>query len=202
MGWRILLGILQALGLHFLGQQFGEREAGLEVRIAAGDEDGIAAEAVAEMALLALEFPVLEEFVGHGIMVDRQEQIGGQIVGRGDPPDEARPRLAFGHQQLRLGKAVGLQFLLDPLRQAQIEDELGDVAGADRAFRFGGMADIDNDPEFRGIARCREPVSRRQVQAGRRQRGKLDPCGALATRRASPRRPALARRRALAVSRL
>jgi len=48
-------------GLHFLAYQFGEHEARLEVRIVAGDEDGITAEAVAEMAFLALEFPVLEQ---------------------------------------------------------------------------------------------------------------------------------------------
>src|SRR6266481_8929187 len=60
-GLGILPGILQALGLHFLAEQFGEREARLEVRIVAGDENGITAEAVTEMAFLDLEFPVLEE---------------------------------------------------------------------------------------------------------------------------------------------
>src|SRR6478735_6628361 len=57
-GLAVLLCILQAVGLHFLADQFGEQEARLEVRIVAGDEDGIAAEAVAEMPLLALELPV------------------------------------------------------------------------------------------------------------------------------------------------
>jgi hypothetical protein len=67
-------------------------------------------------------------------MVDRQEEIRVQIVGGGDSLDEAGPSLALGHEQLSLSKAFGLQLLLDPLRKAQIEDELGDVAGADRAF--------------------------------------------------------------------
>ncbi len=133
-GLGILLGILQALGLHFLADQFGEREARPEVRIVAGDEDGITAEAVAEMGFLALEFPVLEEFVGHGVMVYRQEEIRVQIVGGGDTLEEAGPGLALGQEQPGFGKAFGLQFLLDPLRKPQIEDELGDVAGADRAF--------------------------------------------------------------------
>src|SRR6266550_320562 len=79
-GLGILPGILQALGLHFLAEQFGEREARLEVRIVAGNEDRITAEPVAEMAFLALEFPVLEEFVGHGVMVDRQEEIRVQML--------------------------------------------------------------------------------------------------------------------------
>jgi hypothetical protein len=52
---------MKPLGLQFLAEQFGEREARLEVRIVAGDEDGITAEAVAEMALLTFEFPALEE---------------------------------------------------------------------------------------------------------------------------------------------
>ena len=74
MAWLVLPGVVQTVGLHFLADQFGEQEACLEVRIVAGDEDGIAAEAVAEMPLLALEFPIFEKY-GHGVMVDRQEQI-------------------------------------------------------------------------------------------------------------------------------
>src|SRR4030095_12533126 len=121
---------IEALGLHLLADQFGEGEARLEVRIAAGDEDGIAAEAVTETAFLSLEFPVLEEFVGHGVMVDRQEEIRGQIVGGGAAVYEAAPGLALVQEQSGLGKAFGPQLLLDPLRKAQIEDELGDPAGA------------------------------------------------------------------------
>ena len=67
-------------------------------------------------------------------MVDRQEEIRVQIVGDGDTLEEAGPGLASCREQPGLGKAFGLQFLLDLPRKAQIEDELGDVAGADRAF--------------------------------------------------------------------
>jgi hypothetical protein len=96
--------------------------------------------------------PFLKEFVGHGIVVDRQEEIGLQVVGRGDTPDQAGSRIALGQQQFGLGKAFGFQLLLDPPRQPQIEEELGNVAGAGRALRLGGMPDIQHDPEFRGIA--------------------------------------------------
>ena len=104
------------------------------------------------MPFLALEFPILKQLVGHRIMMDRQEQIRRHLVGDIDAPGETGPGPALGHQQARPGKALGLQFLFDPLRQVQIEDELGDITGADRAFRFGGMSDIHGDPEFRGIA--------------------------------------------------
>ena len=57
-----------------------------------------------------------------------------QIVGCGDSLDEAALGSAPGKEHASLSKAFGLQFLLDPPRKAQIEDELGDVAGADRAF--------------------------------------------------------------------
>src|SRR5258707_13655699 len=53
-GLGILLGILQALGLHFLADQFGEQEARLEVRIVAGDGNGITRGAIAEMAFFSL----------------------------------------------------------------------------------------------------------------------------------------------------
>jgi hypothetical protein len=125
---------------------------------------------VAEMAFLALEFPVLQHFVGHGVVVDRQEEIGVQIVGRGDALDQAGPGLALGHEQLGLSKAFGLQFLLDALCKAQIEVEFGDVAGAGRAFRFSGMSHIQNDPEICGIA-CRCVRSQSGRAQGRRPQG-------------------------------
>jgi hypothetical protein len=56
------------------------------------------------------------------------------LRGGGDTFDKAGPGLALGQEHPGLGKAFGLQFLLDPMREAQIEDELGDVAGAGRAF--------------------------------------------------------------------
>ena len=88
--------------------------------------------------------------------IDRN-RLAGSSLAAATRLTRLRPRLALGHQQLRLGKAFGLQFLLDPLRQAQVENEFGDVAGADRAFRLGGMSDIDDDPEFRGshVTGCR-----------------------------------------------
>ena len=86
-GLGILVGVFQPLSLHFLSHQFGEQEAGLEIRILAGDPDRVAAEAVAEMALLALEFPVLEKLVGHRVMMDRQEEIRVQIAGGSDTPE-------------------------------------------------------------------------------------------------------------------
>src|SRR6516162_2213082 len=106
-------------------------------------------------------------------MVDRQEQIRVQAVGGGDTPEQAGSRLAPGHEQPRLGKTFTLQFLLDPLCKAQIEDELRDVAGAHRAFRFSGMADIEDDREFRRIARICDRSQRRRVDAVRLQSGKL-----------------------------
>jgi hypothetical protein len=106
-------------------------------------------------------------------MMDRQQEIGGQIVGGGDTFDEAAPGLALGQQQSGLGKSFGLQLLLDPLRKAQIEDKLGNVAGADRAFRFGGMSDIQNDPEFCGVASGSDRLQGGRVQLDRPQRGKL-----------------------------
>src|SRR5439155_24903716 len=101
------------------------------------------------------------------------EEIRLQIVGGGDTFDEAGPGLALAHEQPRLSKAFGLQLLLDPLRKAQVEDELGNVAGADRAFRFGGMSYVQNNPELRGIATGRDRFQSGRGQADRPQGGKL-----------------------------
>jgi len=90
--------------------------------VVAGDEAGITAEAVAEMAC-ALEFPVIEEFVG---------QESWWMTGR-DPRAEVgrrRPSLTGGlglpsvkEQPASRQKTFGLQFLLDPLRQAPMKTE-------------------------------------------------------------------------------
>src|SRR6266851_9060471 len=71
---RILAGILQALGLHLLADQPAEHQAGVELRILAGNEQGIAAEPVAEMALRAFKFPFFEKGIRYGVMMDRQEK--------------------------------------------------------------------------------------------------------------------------------
>src|SRR6516162_1373679 len=105
-------------------------------------------------------------------MMDRQQEIRVQTVGSGDAPEQAGSRLAFGHEHPRLGKTFTLQFLLDPLCKTQIEDELRDIAGADRAFRFGGVTDIQDDFEFRGIAWIRDRFQRGRVDAVRPQSGK------------------------------
>jgi len=41
-----------------------------------------------------------------------------QIIGGGDSLEETGPGLALGQEQPGLGKAVGLQILLDQLRKA------------------------------------------------------------------------------------
>ena len=101
--------------------------------------------------------------------MDRQEQIRGHGVGDVDAPDQTGPRSALGHEQPGPGKALGLQLLFDPMSKAQIENELGDVAGAHRALGFGGMSDIENDPEFRRVA-CHRPC-RGRTRRTRAQRG-------------------------------
>ena len=86
-----------ATGLQLAAEQLGEGETALEVGVSRGDEQRIAAEPVAVKALLAVKVPFLEKLVGHGIMMDRQEEVRRQIVGGSDAPDEAGPGIAFGH---------------------------------------------------------------------------------------------------------
>ena len=198
MGWAYCSGILQALGLHFLAEQFGEREACPEVRIVAGDEDGITAEAVAEMALLALEFPILEERVGHGVMVDRQEQIRRQIVGGGDTPDEAG--LALPSVRSNLVSAKPSAFNFSSIRCAR--RRLKTNSATLRALIAPSDWRYVPHPERSGISRDRtlaRLASKRKGSNRPSPARQLLQCGALATRHASPGWPALARRRALTI---
>jgi hypothetical protein len=51
----------------------------------------MAMEAVAESALLALELPIFQERVGHGIVMDRQEEISSQSIGALDALRQCLP---------------------------------------------------------------------------------------------------------------
>jgi hypothetical protein len=72
---RVLTGILQAYVLQFLPEQAAEQQASIQMRILVRDENRVARKSVAEMAFLALELPILEERVRHGIVMDRHKEI-------------------------------------------------------------------------------------------------------------------------------
>src|SRR5712664_4128335 len=74
-GLRVLTGELQASVFQFLPEQAAEQQASVSMRILVRDENRVAAESVAEMAFLALEFPTLEQRVRHGIVMDRNKEI-------------------------------------------------------------------------------------------------------------------------------
>ena len=111
-------------------------------------------------------------------MVDRQEEISGQIVGRGDPPDQAAP-VPCPPVTSNLVSAKPSAFSFSSIRCARrrLKTNSATLRALIAPSEFGGMPDIDDDPEFRGIARCRDRFQSGRMQAGRRQRGKLHMAG-------------------------
>ena len=147
-------GELQVLRAHLVADQLGKSQALSVVRVLLRDEHGITGEQVVEMALPALEFPALVIDVRHRVMMDRQEQVGAPLVGDRDAPGKARPCLALRHHQERFGKTVRLEPLFDALAEVEVEFELGDIARAHGAIGFLGVANIEDDAEFRAVASC------------------------------------------------
>src|SRR6187431_1311562 len=67
--WRVFQPALSQLA----AEQLGKQQTAGTVAVVIGDENGMALEAVAEVALLALELPFLQKLVGYRIVMDRQE---------------------------------------------------------------------------------------------------------------------------------
>ena len=100
-------------------------------------------------------------------MVDRDEEVGRQVVRPGDAlgkPGEAPPG---GDEENALRKAGGGKVLVDRLREPKVEGVFGHAAGADRARHLGRVPDVDDDAERRRIAlRGRADARHRQRRAG------------------------------------
>src|SRR4029077_16950955 len=110
--------------------------------VVVGDENGMAMEAVAEGVLLALELPFFQKPVGHGIMMDRQEEISSESIGALDALRQCLPRGTFGDQEYAAFEPGGKQLLLDALGEIQIEGELQETARACGARRLRRVSDI------------------------------------------------------------
>src|SRR5262249_34224643 len=109
----------------------------------------MAMEVVAEGALMAFELPFFQKPVGHGIMMDRQEEISSESIGR---------RLTRSSDEEHAApEPVGTELLLDALGKIQIENKLRDAARAYRARRLRRMPDIDYYAKCRAPARIGEP---------------------------------------------
>ncbi len=109
-------------------------------------------EAVAEAALLTLVFPSFQQAVRHRIVVDRKEEVGGPVVGAGDPLGEARRRRLAHDQQLGAREAGLLQALLDLAGEAQVEIVFERAARTSGARSLDGVSDVDKDAELAGVA--------------------------------------------------
>jgi hypothetical protein len=131
-------------------EQPHELQGGHELPVFKANEDRISAEPVPEMVLLSFEFPLFEEGIGHGVVMDRQDQFALESL-----TAVARlNRLGFALPSVTSSvSATPSDFnFLDPLRQPQTEIKLPDIVGALRAGRFGRMSDIQDDPEFGSLA--------------------------------------------------
>ena len=125
---RVVGRVLQSALSQLAAEQPGKQQTAGPVAVVIRDENGMAFETVAEAALLPLELPFFQEPVGHGIMMDRQEQISSESIGALDPLRQSLPRPAFGDQEHAALESGGKQLLLDAPGESQIESKLRDAA--------------------------------------------------------------------------
>ena len=87
------------------------------------------------------------QIVGHGIVVDRDEEIRVHAVGAPGALHQALPGRRRGDQQHGLLEAGIDQGLLDLARELEVEGIFRDASRAHCAGYIDGVADIDHDPE-------------------------------------------------------
>ena len=144
--------VLQAARLQLLAQKFAEQQAAGAVGIIVGDEKRIAGIVVVVMLLLALVLPGLQQIVRHRIVVDGDEQIGMHGIGAHRPLEQAAPRRLGGDQQNGLVETGIDERLLDLLGKLKVEGIFRNSARAHGAGHIDGVADVDDDAEFRALA--------------------------------------------------
>src|SRR5262245_3343853 len=88
---RVVGRVVQSALSQLSAQQPGKLQTADTVAVVMRDENGMTTEAVAETALLALELPFFQELVGHGIVMNRQEEISSESVGALDARRQSFP---------------------------------------------------------------------------------------------------------------
>ena len=89
--FRVVGRVLQFALSQLIAEQSGKQQTAGTVAVVVGDENGMAMEAVAEAVLLALELPFFQKPVGHGIVMDRQEEISSESIGALDALHQCLP---------------------------------------------------------------------------------------------------------------
>src|SRR5690606_39622407 len=106
----------------------------------------------AEAALRAEIFPALDESLRHGVVVDRDKEIGLGEIGLRDARCQTRLPLAARQEQRRLLKATLAQAPFDALPEPQVEIEFRHATRADRALRLRRMADVEEGVKGGAVA--------------------------------------------------
>ncbi len=112
----------------------------------------MAVEAIAEASLLALEIPFAQKPVRHGIVMNREQEIGRQAVGARHAPEQRLPGGTVGDEQDGPAETVREQHLLDPPGEHEVEDEFVDAARAPGTRSFRRVSHIEDDAELRASA--------------------------------------------------
>jgi hypothetical protein len=73
--------VVQAAFLQFIAEEAAEREASRTIGVVVGDENRVTAEAVAIVICLSFVLPLLDQVIGHRIVMDGDEKIALCRVG-------------------------------------------------------------------------------------------------------------------------
>src|SRR4030095_430038 len=154
---RVVGRVLQSALSQLSAQQPGKLQTAGTVAVVIRDENGMTTEAVAETALPALELPFFQELVGHGIVMNGQEEISSESIGALDARRQSLPRSTFRDQKHAAPESGAQQQLLDAFGKFQIEHKLRGTARACRARRLCRVPDIDDYAECLARAGMRGP---------------------------------------------
>jgi hypothetical protein len=88
---RVVRRVFQSALSQLTAEHPGKQQTAGKVAVVIGNKNGMATESVAEAVLCALELPFFQELVGHGIMMDRQEEISSESIGALDALHQSLP---------------------------------------------------------------------------------------------------------------
>ena len=171
--------ILQAARLQRFAQKPAELQAAGAIGIVVRNEHGVALEPVAELVLLFLVLPGLEQIIRHRIVMDGDKQVGVHLVGQRRPLDQALGWSRGGDEPDSPVEAGGDERLLDRVGKLKIEGVFDNAARAYGARHLDGVAYIDDGAKRRmltgrGFGARRMPCAARRMLPGAEQQDRDD----------------------------
>src|SRR5207253_8543457 len=136
----MVAGKMKTSGSHLFAQQSGKLQAGLWLCVLTGEKNSVAGEFIGVLLRLIIDLPTVKVIVLHGIVVDRNEQLGSVRCCQTRSP--LQRECIGGGNDVGLNVGSSRKRAVNLLHDGFVELIFWTSAGADRAWLRRRMPDV------------------------------------------------------------